>query len=203
MLNPSYLCTIDNNSEYTIPIKAFKHSKSTTPVLFDETTNDLCELHSISYKLTHQNLTAYLPQDKINNLATTITFTPISSHSKTPLPSLTSNQQFDISSPSTTSIPPGMSFTTQLPFHIACPENFNPIFSSNQQDVTTQFTTSILGTFATINNNSATPMTLDPTMIIGTVHFNYSNTPLQRLQTQPKNEQPPHTWRKGMFHRLS
>ena len=45
-------------------------------------------------------------------------------------------------------------------------------------------------------------MSLDPTVIIGTVHFNHSNTTLQRLRPPLIKEQPSPTWRRGMF-RLS
>ena len=81
---PSHLCPIDNNTEYAIPIKALKQSNSTSPILFDETTSDLCEIHSISYKWIQQNLNTYLPLSSIENFATIVTFTPVSSSSTHP-----------------------------------------------------------------------------------------------------------------------
>ena len=68
--------------------------------------------------------------------------------------------------------------------------------------MTTYFTTSMMGTFVTISNLSDTPLNLDPSMNIGSIHFNHSNTPLRRPHIQNTKQSHFTSWRKGMF-RLS
>ena len=177
---PHHLCTIKNGIEYTIPIRSISSTKSQTPILFDETTNKRCDSNSTQHQLIQQDLTSYLPKESINSLATTISFTPTSPQSPIPHPSPSSAVTFDIPCPITTSIPSGLSITKQLAFHITCPETFTPVYSSPSPNMSTTFTNSIFGTFFTITNNTSSPLLLDPSINIGTLHFTHNNIPLRR-----------------------
>ena len=162
----------------------------------------MCESYSTKHKLIQKNLKSYLPKDSINSLATTISFPPTSKQSPIPQPSPSSTVLFDIPCPTTTSIPPGLSFTSQLPFHVKSPENFQHVYSPIQKHMPKRFTTSTLGTFFTIANKSLNPLTLDPSVTIGTIHFTHNDTPLRRPHRQNLDTHDSTSWRKGMF-RLS
>ena len=155
---PHHLRTIHNGTEYTIPIRPISSTESQTPIIFDETTNERCDSNSTQHQLIQQDLTTYLPKESINSIATTISFTPTSTQSPIPHSSPSSPVTFDIPCPITTSIPPGLSISKQLVFHLTCPGKNTCVFISIYKQVH-HIHQSTLGTFFTSISTSSPPYT--------------------------------------------
>jgi hypothetical protein len=194
---PTHLTEVANNKEYTISIQA--STDSSVPIDFDETEAQLCKTYATSYNLIQTDLSTYLSQKSINSMTKTVTFTPLSKKEPTPKPSTSSPTTFEIKSPSTTTIPPGFSFTTPLQFNIKCDQNIQTTFTSENENMRVTFLQTLCGTIATICNISDSPLSLDPSTTIGNIQFLHNTSPLRIPHHTTSTHNPKDQWRRGFF----
>jgi hypothetical protein len=203
---PNHVCSVTNAFEYTIDTRPTSPSEKDMIIALDETTAETCDTASTTHQLIQTKLSPYLSTNKALDFTKHITLTPTtpcsSPSNSTPLPSPSSPVHFNIQCPTDTTIPPGFAFTTPLGFHTKCPLDLNPILTPSTSTFQVTFLSSLCGSLATITNTSDSPLSLTTSTILGTIHFEHSNTPLRRPHVPTPSPTPEHQHQRRSMYRL-
>ena len=195
MAYPSHITDIENGEEYSLPISPLPPSPPAPS--FDETEAALVSTSSLTHDLIQPDLSTYISKSDIQRFSKQVTFAPLTLDAHLPVPSPTSLTTFDIKCPSTTTIPPGFAFTAPLAYKLSTPPTVDPIYESTHHSLRVSFQETLCGPIATITNASDSPISLDPSTTIGTVHFSHNNSLLRRSTTSTPSTTPPPS--RGLF----